>query len=62
NQQQQCGCAPRFIRRHVIQTNEELMMQHDKWQCPKCKNHEFETGQFAATGGGFEKIFDVQNL
>jgi len=36
-------------------------MQHDKWQCPKCKNHEFETDQFAATGGGFAKIFDVQN-
>ena len=37
-------------------------MQHDKWQCPKCNNDEFETDQFAATGGGFAKIFDVQNI
>jgi predicted nucleic-acid-binding Zn-ribbon protein len=36
-------------------------MQHDNWQCPKCNNNEFETGQFAATGGGLSKIFDVQN-
>lgn len=36
-------------------------MQHENWQCPKCNNQEFETGQFAATGGGFAKIFDVQN-
>ena len=36
-------------------------MQNDKWQCPKCNHTEFETGQFAATGGGFTKIFDVQN-
>ena len=36
-------------------------MQHEKWQCPKCGNQEFETGQFAATGGGLAKIFDVQN-
>ena len=28
---------------------------------PQVKNEEFETGQFAATGGGFAKIFDVQN-
>lgn len=36
-------------------------MQHDNWQCPKCKNTEYEIGQFAATGGGLSKIFDVQN-
>ncbi len=36
-------------------------MKHDNWQCPKCGNDEFETGQFAATGGGLTKIFDVQN-
>ncbi len=36
-------------------------MQHSNWQCPKCKNNEYETGQFAATGGGLSKIFDVQN-
>lgn len=36
-------------------------MQHDNWQCPKCQNLEFETDQFAATGGGITKIFDVQS-
>jgi len=36
-------------------------MQHDKWQCPKCNNHQFETDQFSAAGGFFAKIFDVQN-
>ena len=36
-------------------------MQHDNWRCSKCDNDEFETGQFAATGGGLSKIFDVQN-
>ncbi|MEE9464821.1 MAG: zinc ribbon domain-containing protein [Candidatus Neomarinimicrobiota bacterium] len=36
-------------------------MQHANWQCPKCKNKDFETDQFAATGGGFSKIFDIQN-
>ncbi|MGR3221329.1 MAG: zinc ribbon domain-containing protein [Candidatus Anammoxibacter sp.] len=36
-------------------------MQHNNWQCPKCRNTEFETDQFAATGGGFAKIFDIQN-
>jgi predicted nucleic-acid-binding Zn-ribbon protein len=36
-------------------------MHHDNWKCPKCGNVEYKTGQFAATGGGFAKIFDVQN-
>lgn len=36
-------------------------MQHANWQCPKCDCLEFETDQFAATGGGFAKMFDVQN-
>ncbi len=36
-------------------------MNHDNWQCLKCENPEFETGQFAATGGGFSKMFDIQN-
>jgi len=31
------------------------------WRCPKCGNMAYETDQFAATGGGFSKIFDVQN-
>ena len=36
-------------------------MHHENWQCQKCSNLEFETGQFRATGGNFARIFDVQN-
>ena len=36
-------------------------MQHKNWQCPKCQNKEFETDQFAATGGGLTKFFNIQN-
>jgi len=36
-------------------------MQHSNWECPKCKGRDYEVGQFAATGGGLSKIFDVQN-
>jgi hypothetical protein len=36
-------------------------MQHDQWQCPKCRYREFEVGEFRATGGALSKIFDVQN-
>ena len=36
-------------------------MQHANWECLKCKNTEYEVGQFAATGGGLTKIFDIQN-
>lgn len=36
-------------------------MQHRNWKCPKCSNEEFETEQFAATGGGFTKFFNIQN-
>ena len=36
-------------------------MIHENWWCPKCKNYEFETDKFQATGGGFAKIFDIQN-
>jgi predicted nucleic-acid-binding Zn-ribbon protein len=36
-------------------------MQHSNWECPKCKHRDFETDQFAATGGGLTKIFDIQN-
>jgi|GEM_PF-95410 len=37
------------------------IMQHRNWQCPKCKNRHFETGQMAATGGGLWKFFNIQN-
>ena len=33
----------------------------EKWICPKCQNESFDKDQFQATGGGFSKIFDVQN-
>ena len=36
-------------------------MQHSNWQCPKCENTEYETDQFAATGGGLTKFFNIQN-
>ena len=36
-------------------------MQHEKWECAKCNNRDFETDKFQAVGGGFAKIFDVQN-
>jgi len=36
-------------------------MEHENWHCPKCQNREFETDQFAATGGGLTKLFDIQS-
>ena len=36
-------------------------MEHRNWECPKCKNREFEASQFAATGGGLTKFFNIQN-
>jgi len=36
-------------------------MEHDNWECPKCRKKVFETGQFAATGGGLTKFFNIQN-
>ena len=34
---------------------------NSKWTCLKCGHHEYEADQFQATGGGFAKVFDVQN-
>lgn len=36
-------------------------MKVDKYVCPKCQNESYEVDQFAATGGGLSKVFDVQN-
>ena len=36
-------------------------MEHNNWECPKCRNNEFETDQFAATGGGLTKFLNIQN-
>ena len=41
--------------------NEENHMEHNNWQCPKCHNKQFETDQFAATGGGLTKFFNIQS-
>ena len=37
------------------------MAEHPKWQCPKCANQRFETGQFRAVGGAISRLLDVQN-
>ena len=36
-------------------------MKHKNWECPKCQNKEFEADQFAATGGGLTKFFNIQS-
>jgi hypothetical protein len=36
-------------------------MEHNHWQCPKCQGTQFEADQFAATGGGLTKFFNIQN-
>ena len=33
----------------------------ERWVCPKCQNDGYDVDQFAATGGGLSKLFDVQN-
>ena len=33
-------------------------MEHKNW---RCQNKEFEAGQFAATGVGLTKFFNIQN-
>ncbi len=36
-------------------------MSTKEYQCMKCGNNQYESGEFRATGGKFSKIFDVQN-
>jgi predicted nucleic-acid-binding Zn-ribbon protein len=36
-------------------------MRHPNYQCLKCGNRDYETGEFRATGGILTKIFDVQS-
>lgn len=36
-------------------------MESKQYVCPKCGNQHYESDQFQATGGGFAKVFDVQN-
>ena len=35
-------------------------MHNSAYQCPKCGNTTYETGQLRASGGFWSKIFDVQ--
>jgi len=36
-------------------------MQNLNFTCPKCRNTQFEVGEFRAAGGFLSKIFDVQS-
>jgi len=36
-------------------------MESINYKCPKCSNKNYETDEVRTTGGGFSKIFDVQN-
>ncbi|WP_452230551.1 MULTISPECIES: zinc ribbon domain-containing protein [unclassified Lacinutrix] len=36
-------------------------MEHKNYECPKCNNNKYITGQMRATGGTWSKIFDVQS-
>lgn len=55
-------CMDCFSKDHTkTRTDRNSTVEQNKWVCPKCKNNEFETDRFAATGGGFAKMFDIQN-
>ena len=36
-------------------------MQELNYTCPKCKNTDYDVGEFRATGGFLSKIFDIQS-
>ncbi|MHC4394453.1 MAG: zinc ribbon domain-containing protein [Planctomycetota bacterium] len=36
-------------------------MQELNYTCPKCRNTQYEVGEFRAAGGFLSKIFDVQS-
>ncbi len=36
-------------------------MQEFNYTCPKCRNTEYDVGEFRATGGFLSKIFDIQS-
>lgn len=36
-------------------------MKSINYKCPKCGNENYEADEVRTTGGGFSKIFDVQN-
>ena len=33
----------------------------NQYQCPKCQNESYETGEIRTTGGGLSRFLDVQN-
>ena len=35
-------------------------MNRKNWECPKCKNNEYETGDVRVAGSFWQKIFNVQ--
>jgi predicted nucleic-acid-binding Zn-ribbon protein len=36
-------------------------MKRKNYQCPKCSNTSYETGEIRATGGFWTKFFNIQN-
>lgn len=36
-------------------------MEKKQFVCAKCQNTTFESDQFQATGGNFERVFNIQN-
>lgn len=36
-------------------------MDQLNWECPKCRNRDFETDQLTGTGGALSKFFNIQN-
>ena len=35
-------------------------MNRKNWECPKCKNNEYEMGDIRVAGSFWQKIFNVQ--
>ena len=35
-------------------------MNRKNWECPKCKNNEYETGDVRVAGSFWQKIFNVE--
>ena len=40
---------------------QQLKKVSSQYKCPKCNSVGSEVSQFAATGGGFSKLIDLQN-
>ena len=39
----------------------EKITEKIQYKCQKCQNEKYIADVFQATGGGFEKLFDIQN-